>query len=466
MIPYKFNYDYAKTLWMKMYLATPDFKNNVSNVHINFEQALEIIKTVDNLTQGVPKIVYLVGWQGLGHDDCYPEMEVVNQYLKRDCDPTARDSFLWLYEEAKKYHTVVSVHGNIADAYGVNATHPAMVEAHAVAMNPDGTPAVIEIFNGRDAYKVSYKQYWESGLFHRHWERLCETLPIREAGTIHLDNFCIAENFCPRTTVEEQNEARNAILDFIHEQGVDVTSEYTYREAAFRAEYSHHPIRHGFYAKHVELPPAASWSQYPIRALGRIPATWWTSMLTMEDCMTVPASLYSGHVTDGAQAAVFYGAMHGEDIWMHHGIDKTKWAPPFLREFCTYQVPYGYLNRYDRLSYVTLPAEEGGGYEVTFSDGVVSRGYDQRITKNGVVLKQGNNVILPINEENTTFVVYSEQGFTGLWNMPDATFTKGTVYEITADGNRYLGDCDVTDGAAFLSVAAGQGLVIRGADSV
>ena len=109
------NYDYSKTMWMKMFLARPDFENKCSIVSINFEQALEIIKIVDNLTQGVKKIVYLVGWQGLGHDDCYPEMEIVNPYLKRDCDATAADSLRRLFEEAKQYHTVVSYHGNIAD---------------------------------------------------------------------------------------------------------------------------------------------------------------------------------------------------------------------------------------------------------------------------------------------------------------------------------------------------------------
>ncbi len=34
------NYDYSKILWMKMYLADPDFPNSRSNVYISFEQAL------------------------------------------------------------------------------------------------------------------------------------------------------------------------------------------------------------------------------------------------------------------------------------------------------------------------------------------------------------------------------------------------------------------------------------------
>ena len=39
----KFNYDYSKTLWMKMYLATPDFTRGVSDVKITFEEALGIL---------------------------------------------------------------------------------------------------------------------------------------------------------------------------------------------------------------------------------------------------------------------------------------------------------------------------------------------------------------------------------------------------------------------------------------
>ena len=133
----KFNYDYSKTLWMKMFLARPDFKNNRSDILINFEDALEIIRIVDNITQGIIKIIYLVGWQGLGHDDCYPEMEVVNPYLKRECDATASDSFFWLYKEAKKYNTIISVHGNISDEYAENKSHDEFVEADAILKNKD-----------------------------------------------------------------------------------------------------------------------------------------------------------------------------------------------------------------------------------------------------------------------------------------------------------------------------------------
>ena len=207
------NYDYSQTLWMKMYLAEPDFEKGVSKVFITFENALEIFKVMDNITQGITKIVYLVGWQGLGHDDCYPEMEIVNEALKRKCDNTAKESLWWLFEEAKKYHTVVSFHGNLADAYDNTPCFPELVKGNAVVKDKNGKPAVIEIFNGRNAYKVSYKGYYESGLFKRNWDRFCEITPVREAGTVHLDNFCIAQSINPYTSVEDEDSARNKILD-------------------------------------------------------------------------------------------------------------------------------------------------------------------------------------------------------------------------------------------------------------
>ena len=453
----KFNYDYSRILWMKMYLAEPDFKTNTSRVFINFEQALEIIKTVDNITQGIEKIIYLVGWQGLGHDDLYPEMDVVNHYLKRDCDATAKESLLWLVENAKKYHTVISYHGNVADAYKVSPTHNKFAEEAAILMHSDGTPAVIEVFNGRAAYKTSYKQYWESGLFKKIIDDFCEAVPVREAGTVHLDNFCIAENMCPRTDVYEQNEARNKMLDYVMSLGIDVTSEYTYRELPLRADAATHPVRNYYWLYNDRKLPSGDWRDAPLHTLGRIPAVWWMSNMTIDDCINVPPEQFSGYLNDSVLKTVFYGTMHGEDIWMKNGTEKSVWVPLFIKEFCTHHVPYVYLNRYKRLSYV----EDEGNYIVSFSDGVESTGRTKTITKDGIVLKSGNDVILPLDEDNRVFVAYSENGKDGEWNIPDADFEKAKVYNITSEGNEYISDVTVADKKISLNLKAGQAIVIK-----
>ena len=78
------------------------------------------------------------------------------------------------------------------------------------------------------------------------------------------------------------------------------------------------------------------------------------------------------------------------------------------------QLPYMYLNRYKRVSY---KGNSLLGYTVTFSDGVTSKGADKSISKNGVVLKKGDNVILPLTDDNNTFIAYSDKGKKGEWSV-------------------------------------------------
>ena len=452
----EWNYDYSQTLWMKMYLAEPDFEKGCSRVFITFAEALDIIRAVDAMTQGVQKIVYLVGWQGLGHDDCYPEMEAVNEALKFPGDKTAKESLWRLFEEAKKYNTVVIFHGNLADAYDATPCFPALAAGNAVAKDINGNPAVIEVFNGRNAYKVSYKGYYESGLFKKNWDRFCEETPVREAGTVHLDNFCIAQSLNPYTSVEDEDAARNKMLDYIASLGIDVTTEYTYRELEWRADSPEHPIRNFYATANADL-PVGRWEDAPIRTLGRIPASWWTSGMTAEDCIRIPPALYSGHLTDPKLLAVFYGAVHGEDIWRQYGNVPKDWAPEFLRQFCTLQLPYFYLNRLQRLG-ITL---DGDAYFADFSDGVRTFGKTGRITKNGAVLKDGDDVLLPLDAGNKVFIAYSGGGKTGVWEIPDAAFTKADLFRITENGTVPAGSTEITNGKVKLSVAPGEALRLR-----
>ena len=295
-------------------------------------------------------------------------------------------------------------------------------------------------------------------MFKQYWDRFCAATPVRESGTVHLDNFCIAQSLNPYTGVEEESAARNKMLDYIQSLGIDVTTEYTYRELEWRADSPEHPIRR-FYETAVSPLPVGSWRDAPVRTLGRIPASWWTSNLTAEECMQIQPALYSGHLTDPKLLAVFYGAMHGEDIWMKHGTKTKDWAGEYLFQFCTLQLPYFYLNRLERQ---TLHAD-GDGWRVTFSGGVESRGESGRITKNGAVLKDGTDVLLPLDEDCRTFIAYSENGKSGDWAIPDAAFTCADLWQITPDDNVPLGKAQIQDGRIHLSVQPGQALALKAA---
>lgn len=76
-----------------MFMSKPE--NGGTKVYLNFEQALEIIKIIDEVTCEAPKIIYLVGWQYNGHDDRYPDFFEVNPALARNGEPV-KDNLIWL----------------------------------------------------------------------------------------------------------------------------------------------------------------------------------------------------------------------------------------------------------------------------------------------------------------------------------------------------------------------------------
>ena len=47
-------------------------------VSTTYDQAAEIIRAINNVSDDLPQLVYLVGWQFQGHDDKYPSLNVVN----------------------------------------------------------------------------------------------------------------------------------------------------------------------------------------------------------------------------------------------------------------------------------------------------------------------------------------------------------------------------------------------------
>ncbi|MDR1980252.1 MAG: endo-alpha-N-acetylgalactosaminidase family protein, partial [Tannerellaceae bacterium] len=141
---------YHQTLWMKLFLSSVDpvkgegkqgkvRDGGESKVEVNFEQALAIIRKIDHLTAGIPKIIYLVGWQYNGHDSKYPAWDEVNPRLKRPQDATALESMKWLMREASNYNTTVSVHINMFDAYEDSPLWDTYVANDIIARNTDGS---------------------------------------------------------------------------------------------------------------------------------------------------------------------------------------------------------------------------------------------------------------------------------------------------------------------------------------
>lgn len=187
-----FFHRYDQTLVMKLFLAQKTEAGRGCRVYLTFEQALEVIRRLDTLTCGAPKIVYLVGWQANGHDSKYPAWAEagVNPRLGRPQDSSSLASLKWLMCEARRYHTTVSLHINAFDATEDSPLWSEYLAKDIVAKDKQGRPLPGEVFDGQPSYQLSYVKEWETGCAKRRVDNLVRMLPeLKEAHTIHIDAF-------------------------------------------------------------------------------------------------------------------------------------------------------------------------------------------------------------------------------------------------------------------------------------
>lgn len=439
----QYNYDYTRVMMMKLGMAHPEKGGKSSRVLMTFDQALEAIKKIDAVTQGITKIYYLVGWQYLGHDDKYPDFFEVNEALKSPRDRTARDSFIRLYEEAKKYNSVVSVHINFNDAYDNAPSFGDFVKAGALIRKKNGKIHAIEKYNGRACYKTDHKVYWESGLFRRQFDRLLETLPfLTDAKTIHVDNFQCYKNYAPSVTVAQMQEGRKKMIEYARKKGIDITSEFTYKETE---KLQNRPL--------FGLPREHS-SSAPMNTLGLIPASWWCYKMTRKELIDIPPQVYGGGIfRNKRHAACLYGNMHGEDVII---MSSKNWLDNFIYDFATVQVPYHFLCRHRRLAIKGFLS----GERCEFSDGIISYCKGRRIVRSGNVIKDGDNLCLPFAHRENCYFAYSKNGDFRTWHIQEKDTASADIFRITAEKNKFIKNVHIEKGKLPLQIGRGEALLI------
>lgn len=409
-------HQYHQTLTMKMFMCDRNGK-----VHLTFEQGLEVIKKLDTLTRGIPKIIYLVGWQYNGHDTGYPSWGQVNRKLKRPGDDTALQSLRWLMDEAFKYHTTVSLHINMLDAQKDSPLWDEYISRDVIARNADGT-----LRKYKWGYPISYTREWEEGLAQRRIDSLCAMLPLNRAGTIHIDAF---HTYVPtlekgpispyhKISAEREAETQRSIFRYWRDKGIDVTCEFddNYRIDPF---------------------------------VGLQPMAWHFGGL---DPMKIPASLYCG----GRGGDPRFGqSMLGEGTIKADPIH----LKGFVDEFCMKTLVWYYLNRLDRIS-------DADGV-VTFSGNVTSRktGENLLIMKGEEILQNGGDVFVPaLWKQSREIIAYSNGGYKDKsWRLP-AGWQKVNAVQVLPLG---LGVKEVSPkvvkvngSTVALSLAAGEAVCI------
>ncbi len=409
-------HDYRYTFTYKILIATRSADGTETTIHHTFEEALEIIKKVDRITLGEKKIVYLVGWQYNGHDSKYPAFHEVNAAAKRDCDKNARESLLWLMDEAFKYNTTVSFHINMSEAYPDSPLWDEYVEHGLIATEKDGSLKKSGVWGGMQGYCVNLVDEWNTGYTAKRIDELCELFPIERAGTIHIDAFLVRQDPDPGHghTFEEMAAARCKIFRYFRAHGIDVTSELVYFESG------------GTYIPCTD------------HCIGLQPLALHFSQ-SLQDYIDRPASLLVGILPsrmfrgwDAASYGSLFGASFHLEVML--GMNKDGWQKECLGNTYFRDLRQKYLNSLDRERVEIV----SGLTRAYFSDGVVTD-TEYKITKNGATVSYGCAMFLPlVSTTRGKYYFFSTE--TGKFSFDVKTAygieegTKFTVREMTTDG--------------------------------
>ncbi|MHC4252525.1 MAG: endo-alpha-N-acetylgalactosaminidase family protein [Planctomycetota bacterium] len=209
----------------------------IAKLFVTFEEGLEVVRRVHNVTCGVPQIVLLTGWQFEGHDSKYPSWAEVNRHLKRPQDETAVESLRWLIREARKYNCLATLHINMFDAYADSPLFQEYLDKDIIAKDKDGKPIVGNRWSGMDCYHVSYTQEWKHGLAQKRIDDLIAMVPeIQENHCVYVDAFLGARKADQQGPIspylghskEEEGRTQRKIFRYWRDRDIDVASEHVW----------------------------------------------------------------------------------------------------------------------------------------------------------------------------------------------------------------------------------------------
>lgn len=404
--PYR--HRYHQTLVTKIFLALKQ-TGNQSQVCLTFAQARDVIRRLDNLTLGIPKIVYLVGWQHDGHDSKYPDWSVVNPRLKRAEDPTAVDSLRWLMAEGFHYHTTVSLHINMFDAYEDSPMWPTYLAQDVIAKDAQGRliKGEFEDFPGTDPvigqiYYLSYAREWETGLARKRIDALLHMLPVAEAGTIHIDAFHSLRpipHAYPQEKYPDQDKSDQRISPFL---GYSLEREIAAQRKIFRY----------FRDRGIDVTSEGSTFLRPDAFVGLQPMAWDYQPPAKE----IPPSLYCGT------------PMRAEPEIKTDPVQLSG----LLQKFCHDVVPWYYQNNSD-------------------------------VEKGSQAIRVGEDLFIPALWLNRTIVAFSSNGYRSKrWTLPPGWngVTTAQTASLSVDGPHPTGNVAIHDQCVTLSLNPGQAMIL------
>jgi len=444
--------DYHQTLVLKLFMGMDGevVEKRENDIVFNrkdpgrictFEETLEVVKKTDNLTRGIPKIIYLVGWQKGGHDHLYPAWNEANPKLKREEDATAVESLRWLIREARQYNTTISLHINMVDCFKDDPLWDEYVKRDIIARDENGD--ILQTWENVKDHKMSHLSYtreWAEGMAQKRIDGLIEMLPeLKEGHTIHIDVFIAmwkpgnrplspwhAKPENGGIDMYKEVETQRKIFKYWRERGFDVTGEGILWA---------HPPGEGFY--------------------GLQPMAWWyPGDRNLQ--MRIPENLLARGRTNRENQGDyrFTSSMQGETIYLK---DKEN-MPGFLDMFCKTTLPWYYLSQHERVSFVDEVLYYSDGIKAGEEEGT------KIIRRGNYVLREDNNLFVEAKWKEKEIIAYSEEGYDNKqWQMPDgwAGVSSVDLYRITIEGVELVeSDKTIEDGKLILSLDKGEAFSI------
>jgi len=432
---YPFVHDYDQTLTYKI---SVDYGKTSEIAKLNADEVLQVIERIDNLTRGIPKIVYVVGWQYTGHDTGYPSFLKVNPVLKRGNDSTALASLRWLMREAAQFHTRVSLHVNFSDCYlDDNPLGPKYQDRDILVRETDGRHRQGYVWNGHMAYRASNYRNWYQGTFRTEQiDPLFEMIPeLKMSGSLHPDAWYNTDNPYYQVNNYEDVLAMREMTVYVREKyNVDLTTEFDLGRPEGEDFVLYHPM---------------------IWHLG------WNEDKPYEP-MKVPSYFMTGGDAFfwGSEVLSNPGKFFGQSAALESEVNESPITiPGGLKTFATRTLPWYFLNRLLRNNF--------NGDTAWFSNNVMTTYPGKAIIRqNGELLQDGHDVFIPaLWKTHREIIAFSETGYKSrTWKLPDTwdNVEKIDLYTITLNGLSLKSqDIKVLPGRNVkLSLTADEGVAI------
>lgn len=405
LYPYRYEYDQ-----MLIYKIGADYCPTATTAPLNAAQILDVIRRIDNISRGIPKMVYLVGWQYRGHDTGYPSFSKVNDVLKKPGDSSALQSLQWLIRESPKYHTKVSLHVNFSDVYLDDNPLGLVYKARDIIVRW-GNGDLHEGYTWCDhmAYRASNYRNWNQGTFRNDQiQPLVSLIPdLLETASLHPDAWYSTSDPYYGITEEEDCRAMREMTVWMRQQyNMDITTEFDRRRPEGIDFVLYHPLLwHLAWDERTPPDPMKIPSYFQTGANAK---TWSNGSETVQ-------SKFFGEIGD------YEGKINADPVNLK-GV---------VKEFATRTLPWYYLNRQLRVSFDGNTARYTGDVAASYEDRYMVRAGD-------CYLQDGEDIFIPALWKSTDEILaYSALGYSNRsWQLPDswAGVQRADLYKISTEG--------------------------------